>query len=85
MYFTVDRQIYKTYDLSQDFGSSVDGMKGFHDPVYIIFNNYIFTKNSSWKLPPVNDETDWPITYTIDWVRLYQKDGEGQIFDDTGY
>lgn len=85
LYFTVDGKIYKTIDLSQDFGDRGDGMQGFRDPVYIIFNNYIFTENSSWKLPPVNSKTRWPITYKIDWVRLYQKDGEGQIFDDTGY
>lgn len=85
LYFTVDGKIYGRYDLSEDFGDRNDGMEGFHDPVYIIFNNFIFTENSSWKNPPVTDETQWPITYKIDWIRLYQKDGEGEIFDDTGY
>lgn len=85
MYFTVDGEIYFRYDLSQDFGDRNDGMQGFNDPVYIIFNNFIFTENSSWKNPPVTDKTEWPITYKIDWIRLYQKDGEGEIFDDTGY
>lgn len=85
LYFTVDGKIYKTYDLSEDFGDRGDGMDGFRDPAYIIFNNFIFTENSSWKNPPVDDKTEWPITYKIDWIRLYQKDGEGEIFDDTGY
>ena len=85
LYFTVDGKIYKTYDLSQDFGDRGDGMQGFRDPVYIIFNNFIFTENSSWKLPPVTDRTKWPITYKIDWVRLYQKENEGRVFDDTGF
>jgi len=85
LYFTVDGKIYGRYDLSQDFGDRGDGMNGFNDPVYIIFNNFIFTDNSSWKNPTVNDKTEWPITYKIDWIRLYQKDGEGEIFDDTGY
>ena len=85
LYFTVDRKIYFRYDLSQDFGDRGDGMQGFRDPVYIIFNNFIFTENSSWLLPPVTGSTKWPITYKIDWIRLYQKDGEGQVFDDTGY
>ena len=85
MYFTVDGEIYFRYDLSQDFGDKNDGMQGFNDPVYIIFNNFIFTENSSWKNPPVTDKTKWPITYKIDWIRLYQKDGEGEIFDDTGH
>ncbi len=84
MYFTVDGKIYGSYDLSKDFGDRNDGMQGFHDPVYIIFNNFIFTDNSSWKNPAVNENTEWPITYKIDWIRLYQKDGEGEIFDDTG-
>ncbi len=85
LYFTVDGKIYCRYDLSQDFGDRADGMEGFHDPVYIIFNNFIFTENSSWKNLPVNSKTQWPITYKIDWIRLYQKDGEGEIFDDTGF
>lgn len=85
MYFTVDGEIYFRYDLSRDFGDKNDGMQGFNDPVYIIFNNFIFTENSSWKNPPVNEKTEWPITYKIDWIRLYQKDGEGEIFDDTGH
>lgn len=85
MYFTVDGEIYGRYDLSQDFGDKNDGMDGFHDPMYIIFNNFIFTENSSWQNPTVTDKTEWPITYKIDWIRLYQKDGEGEIFDDTGY
>ncbi len=85
IYFTVDGEIYFRYDLSQDFGDRGDGMQGFHDPVYIIFNNFIFTENSSWKNPPVTDKTEWPITYKIDWIRLYQKDGEGEIFNDTGF
>lgn len=85
LYFTVDGKIYQRYDLSQDFGERNDGMGGFHDPAYIIFNNFIFTENSSWKNPPVNEKTNWPITYKIDWIRLYQKDGEGEIFDDTGF
>ena len=85
MYFTVDGEIYGRYDLSQNFGDRNDGMQGFHDPVYIIFNNFIFTENSSWKNPPVTDKTEWPITYKIDWIRLYQKDGEGEVFDDTEF
>ena len=85
LFFTVDGKIYKTYDLSQDFGDRNDGTQGFRDPVYIIFNNFIFTENSAWKLPPVTDKTNWPITFKIDWVRLYQKKGEGQVFDDAGY
>ncbi len=85
MYFTVDGKIYFRYDLSEDFGDRGDGMQGFHDPIFIIFNNFIFTENSSWKNPPVTAKTKWPVTYQIDWIRLYQKEGEGAIFDDTGF
>lgn len=85
MYFTVDGKVYGRYDLSKDFGDRGDGMQGFHDPVYIIFNNFIFTDNSSWKNPTVTDRTQWPITYKIDWIRLYQKENEGTVYDDTGY
>ncbi len=55
------------------------GMAGFHDPHYVIFNNEIFTPGHGWcpedkRLRP--EENPFPIDYEIDWVRLWQKEGE---------
>lgn len=84
LYFTVDGAIYSRFSLTEDFGIYGDGMGGFQDPIYIIFNNFIFTDGSSWKQPTVTEVTVWPVTYKIDWIRLYQKPGEGEVYSDLG-
>lgn len=81
MYFTVDGEIYFSYDLSVDFGG-VPGMEGFHDPLFVIFNNFLFTDASEWQPTRLSSKTEYPISYYIDWIRLYQKPGEGEIFYD---
>lgn len=85
MYFTVDGEIFFTHDITENgnfghFGS----MQGFQDPLFVIFNNFLFTDGSSWKPSGalVNDDTRFPIEYAIEWIRLYQKPGEGDIFYD---
>ncbi len=88
MYFTVDGEIFFSHDITEngnfgDFGS----MQGFQDPLFVIFNNFLFTDGSSWKPAGalVQDSTEFPIEYSIEWIRLYQKPGEGDIFYDAYY
>ncbi len=88
MYFTVDGEIFFSHDITEngnfgDFGS----MQGFQDPLFVIFNNFLFTDGSSWKPAGalVRDDTEFPIEYSIEWIRLYQKPGEGDIFYDAYY
>lgn len=88
MYFTVDGEIFFSHDITEngnfgDFGS----MQGFRDPLFVIFNNFLFTDGSSWKPAGalVRDDTEFPIEYSIEWIRLYQKPGEGDIFYDAYY
>ena len=88
MYFTVDGEIFFTHDITEngnfgDFGS----MQGFQDPLFVIFNNFLFTDGSDWKPSGalVRDDTEFPIEYSIEWVRLYQTPGEGDIFYDAYY
>lgn len=88
MYFTVDGEIFFSHEITEngnfgDFGS----MQGFQDPLFVIFNNFLFTDGSSWKPGGalVRDDTEFPITYSIEWIRLYQKPGEGDIFYDAYY
>ena len=85
MYFTVDGERYFSYDITEagNFGG-FGTMQGFQDPLFVIFNNFLFTAGSSW-LPSgsdVLDSTEFPIEYSIEWIRLYQKPGEGDIFYD---
>jgi len=88
MYFTVDGEIFFSHDITDngnfgDFGT----MQGFQDPLFVIFNNFLFTDGSSWKPAGalVRDDTEFPIEYSIEWIRLYQKPGEGDIFYDAYY
>ena len=81
MAMSVDNRIYCTYDINSNFDGFSD-MSGFHDSLYVIFNNHIFTEKSSW-LPEgkeVDERTKFPINYWIDYIRLYQKDEYGNLY-----
>lgn len=78
----IDDKPYYTYDLTVNFDEDESGMGGFEAPIYLIFNNHLFTGSSTYK-PYQGCEvrsTDLPAEYFIDWVRLYQKnDGKSQL------
>lgn len=81
MAMSVDGKVYCTYDINSNFDGCSD-MSGFHDALYILFNNHIFTENSSW-VPngaEVDERTVFPINYWIDYIRLYQKDEYGDLY-----
>ncbi len=93
MYFTVDGKLYATFDITDngDFceglgkaaeGHTLSGMSCFGDALFINFNNWIHTEGSfrdkSWK---TGDSTEYPIDYSIAWIRLYQ-DETGTLYDD---
>lgn len=66
-------------DEENDFDQKVvPGMGGFHDFMFVIFNNEVFTPGHGWcpKGWELNGEKDLPIEYFIDWIRLWQRDGE---------
>lgn len=77
----VDRVKYYTFDLTQSYDDDPD-MKCFYDPMFIIINNHLFTPLSAWK--PENAEVDetseFPMEYWIDWIRLYQNDGPCELY-----
>ena len=60
-------------------------MEGFHRPIFLIFNNYLMlegfpsmgSKQASASATPESVAAQVP--YEIDYVRLYQKDGEGEL------
>ncbi len=82
MYFTLDGEVYFTHDVTEAGNFGEGDMSCFHDPLYIIFNNFLFTEESSWKPSLVTSETQFPIEYRIDWVRLYQTPGVGELHFD---
>ena len=76
MVFSVDGEDYCTMDITAETGDfgKYKGMDGFHTPGYIILNNFLFTPEASW-IPDgkvVDDNVKYPVTYTIDYMRLYQ-------------
>lgn len=78
----VDDEPYYTYDITKNFDNGDTGMGGFEAPIYLIFNNHLFTPSSSY-LPYDGAEVHaptLPAEYAIDWVRLYQKnDGKSKL------
>ena len=54
------------------------GMSGHHDFHNIHINNEIFTPGHGWcpKEKRIAPDDKLPIEYWVDWIRLYQKDGE---------
>lgn len=78
----VDDRPYMTFDLSYDFDAGGD-MDGFHDPLFILLNNHLFTPHSRWfpgENALVDDASAFPMDYWIDWIRLYQKPGLGELY-----
>lgn len=81
MAMSIDGEVYCTYDINSNYDGLSD-MSGFHDTLYVLFNNHIFTNNSPW-LPEgsaIDERTTFPINYWIDYIRLYQKDEYGDLY-----
>lgn len=86
---TLDGNIIATYDITDagDFqeglrtGDDLTGMGGFQDPMIINFTNWVGSgfRDKSWV---VGEDTELPLTFRVDWIRLYQTPGIGDLFDD---
>ena len=81
MSFWVDGKKYGScpIDEAHDFSPKpIPGMSRFHDFLSVIFNNEIFTPGHGWcpKQMRITADDALPIEYWIDWVRLWQKEGE---------
>ena len=88
MSFYVDGMRYCTIPIDEkhDYAAGnkvVPGMAGHHDFHSVIFNNEVFTPGHGWmpKGAELKPE-DLPIDYEIDWVRLWQGEGEEIVFPD---
>lgn len=81
MYFTIDGEVYFTHDITEAANFGEGDMSCFHDPLFIIFNNFLYSP--AYPGPTaINAKTEFPIEYRIDWVRLYQTPGEGALYYD---
>ncbi len=75
----IDGHISFEFDINDNF-DGISDMSGFHQPIYLIMNNHLFTE----KVPHrpsgkfVTPE-DLPGEYDIDYIRLYQIPGVGQL------
>ncbi len=81
MTFYVDRIKYYSFDLTKSYDDDPD-MKSFHDPMFIIINNHLFTPLSAWKPEgaTVDENSEFPMEYWIDWIRLYQNDDSCELY-----
>lgn len=79
----VDGNKYTTFDMNKSWDLYSD-MQGFHDPSYLMFNNHVFSDDSSFRPNVITNNVDvLPAEYFIDYFRLYQKPGEGRIYTET--
>ena len=93
MYMTVDGEVFATYDITdqsdfqerkvkdgEGFGEEEHtGMNCFQDPLFINFTNWVGTGFLDPNWAP-NDDTVFPKTFSVAWVRLYQ-DETGTLYN----
>lgn len=87
MYFYVDGEMYVKFDITDEGCLIPDqvlpGSQCFHDPHFIIFNDELFSPGGLGRPETYfSPEDPAPIDYYIDYVRLYQKEGERLILKD---
>ena len=70
----VDGKLYNTFDITTSY-DKCDDMLGFQDPIFIIFNNHLFSPESTYKPNLITgNEKALPASYEIDWFRVYQSE-----------
>lgn len=78
--FFIDDVRYTTISLTDNYTKmeGLEAMDCYQDYHYVIFNNFVFTPGHHWCPEPylIKSEDPCPVDYYIDWIRLYQKDGE---------
>lgn len=80
--FFVDGEKYETIDITKSF-DLCDDYQGFHEPLFLMFNNHVFADDMKYYENVVEDHSKMPFCYYIDWFRLYQKPGVGKLYIDT--
>ena len=76
----IDDKCHATYDTTQSFDAHED-MASYHDPQHIIFNNHLFYPGISDASESIEkNPKSLPACHYIDYVRLYQKPGQGELY-----
>ena len=77
---TVDGTENARYDITKAYSKHED-MTGFHDPQFFIFNNHLFYPGVSESDVSISTSPQsLPACHYIDYIRLYQKDGQGKLY-----
>ena len=81
--YYIDGNLCNTFDISEETVGGKADLKSasFRDHYYLVMNNYVFTASYHFSTPErvATPEDMFPINYSIDYVRLYQKPGEGEV------
>ncbi len=84
--FLIDDVPYTTISLTENFTKKegLEDMDCYQDYHYIILNNFVFTPGHHWHPDAflITPEDPCPVDYYIDYIRLYQKDGEELLVKD---
>ncbi len=82
MVMSVDGNEYMTYDLNKNFDKYTDMSHFKNDALHMIFDNYAYyeggTYTNEYNMLKIKD---LPFNFFVDYVRIYQRDGEGFIKD----
>jgi len=77
----IDGKKYVTYDITKSYDDISEDMTMFHDPLNIMFNNYVMTQDTDMKTTMIWSSLDkLPTCFYVDYVRLYQKPGVGGLW-----
>ena len=85
----VDGECYMSYNLNENFSndaSAAVGMADFQNPLCIILNNHLFTPaytgaaGGAWAVDYTVNDAFSSAVFDIDYVRLYQKPNESEIY-----
>lgn len=79
----VDGSKYTTYDLKVSFDDEDPLYETWHDNLYIVLDNWLFTELSTYKAhadAPINYASKLPFEFFVDWIRLYQEPGAGELY-----
>ena len=80
--FTVNGYVNARMSLTQDF-LRPSGIDGFKKPHFLQFNNFLAVDNEKMNQPPTLHVTEKDVQtqcpMEIDYIRLYQKEGEGEL------
>ena len=77
---SIDGKVFATLDITKSYDECED-YAGFHSPIFLMFNNHLMAPDSDFRATCIADDLDkLPACYYIDYIRLYQKPGVGELY-----